>query len=234
MALVHRSWPRFRLHTAPVLSVALSESSTDLLVSGSADCSIKLWRLSTGELLKTLPNQSHWVLTSIICHPANHNVPRFRGRHLMLTMTRDDIQLWSWERLDDLVQADLYIPLKSVTEAIQSFFFTPGLHFDGARIAFIRQMPMFDTQTIGDADIVILSAETGKVERSVHVNQKIRKFLAIGDRFAVLLLPYLDSKYKNMAVVDLVQGQIVGGATVPHSRASTPDFSQVVIRYDMS
>ena len=183
--------------------------------------------------MKTLPNQSHWVLTSIICHPANHNVPRFRGRHLMLTMTRDDIQLWSWESLDDLVQADLYIPLKSVTEAIQSFFFTPGLHFDGARIAFIRQMPMFDTQTIGDADIVILSAETGKVERSVHVNQKIRKFLAIGDRFAVLLLPYLDSKYKNMAVVDLVQGQIVGGATVPHSRASTPDFSQVIYS-DMS
>jgi len=220
---------RFRLHTAPVLSVALSESSTDLLVSGSADCSIKLWRLSTGELLKTLPNQSHWVLSNILCPPDSHTVPRFKGRHLMLTMTRDDIQLWSWEKLEDLVQADLYIPLKSVTEAIQSFFFTPGLHFDGARISFIRQMPMFDTQTIGDADIVILSAETGKVERSVHVNQKIRKLLAIGERFAVLLLPYLDSKYKNLAVVDLVQGQIVGGATVPHSRASTPDFSQICL-----
>ena len=68
---------------------------------------------------------------------------------------------------------------------------------------------MFDTQTIGDADIVILSAETGKVERSVHVNQKIRKLLAIGERFAVLLLPYLDSKYKNLAVVDLVKREIV-------------------------
>ena len=92
-------------------------------------------------------------------------------------------------------------------------------------------MPMFDTQTIGDADIVILSAETGKVERSVHVNQKIRKLLAIGERFAVLLLPYLDSKYKNLAVVDLVEGHIVGGATVPHSRASTPDFSQVTFKH---
>jgi len=220
---------RFRLHTAPVLSLALSESSTDLLVSGSADCSIKLWRLSTGELLKTLPNQSHWVLSNILCPPESHTVPRFKGRHLMLTMTRDDIQLWSWENLEELVQADLYIPLKSVTEAIQSFFFTPGLHFDGARISFIRQMPMFDTQTIGDADIVILSAETGKVERSVHVNQKIRKLLAIGERFAVLLLPYLDAKYKNLAVVDLMEGHIIGGATVPHSRASTPDFSQICL-----
>lgn len=220
---------RFRLHTAPVLSLALSESSTDLLVSGSADCSIKLWRLSTGELLKTLPNQSHWVLSNILCPPESHTVPRFKGRHLMLTMTRDDIQLWSWANLEELVQADLYIPLKSVTEAIQSFFFTPGIHFDGARISFIRQMPMFDTQTIGDADIVILSAETGKVERSVHVNQKIRKLLAIGERFAVLLLPYLDAKYKNLAVVDLVEGHIVGGATVPHSRNSTPDFSQICL-----
>jgi len=51
---------------------------------------------------------------------------------------------------------DLYIPLKSVTDAIQSFFFTPGLHFDGRRISFVRQMPMFDTQTIGDADIVTI------------------------------------------------------------------------------
>jgi hypothetical protein len=24
-----------------------------------------------------------------------------------------------------------------------------GLHFDGSRISFVRQMPMFDTQTIG-------------------------------------------------------------------------------------
>merc|ERR1719209_2572552 len=145
----------------------------------------------------------------------------------MLTMTRDDIQLWSWEKLEDLVQADLYIPLKSVTEAIQSFFFTPGLHFDGSRISFIRQMPMFDTQTIGDADIVILDANTGKVVHNVHVNQKIRKLLAIGSRYAVLLLPYVNNKYKNLAVVDLVRREIVGGATVPHSRASTPDFSQV-------
>ena len=85
-----------------------------------------------------------------------------------------------------------------------------------------------DTQTIGDADIVILDANTGKVVHNVHVNQKIRKLLAIGTRYAVLLLPFVDNKYKNLAVVDLVNREIVGGATVPHSRASTPDFSQVI------
>lgn len=231
---------RFKLHTAPVLSLDLSESE-DLLVSGSADCSTKLWRLSSGQLLRTLSNQSHWVLSVILSPADKHQVDRFSGRHILLTMTRDDIQLWSWGSgqdegvgqvcstalLEDIVQPDLYIPLKSVTEAIQSFFFTPGLHFDGSHISFIRQMPMFDTQVIGDADIVILSADTGKVVHNVHVNQKIRKLLAIGKRYAVLLLPYVDSKYKNLAVVDLVRREIVGGCTVPHSRASTPDFSQV-------
>ena len=107
-------------------------------------------------------------------------------------MTRDDIQLFSWfpppssleatvsedphgeevsgsPGLKDVTQPDIYIPNKSsVTEAIQSFFFSPGLHFDGANISFIRQMPMFDRQNIGDAN-------TCKMIQNVHVNQKIRK-----------------------------------------------------------
>ena len=141
---------KFRLHTAPVLALDLSRDQ-DLLVSGSADCSTKLWSLSSGQLLRTLANQSHWVLSLILKPAPCHRVPRLAGRHLLLTMTRDDIQLWSWADpspplLADLAQPDLYIPLKSVTEAIQSFFFTPGLHFDGSRISFVRQMPMFDTQ----------------------------------------------------------------------------------------
>ena len=37
------------------------------------------------------------------------------------------------------------------------------------------------------------------------------QLLAIGDRFAVLLLPYVDNKYKNLAVVDLQRRNIVGG-----------------------
>ena len=221
---------KFKLHTAPVLSLSLAPS-LDLLVSGSADCSTKVWSLTSGELLKTLSNQSHWVLSCILSPSSRHQVPRFRDRHILLTMTRDDIQLWSWPDtgLSEVSQPDLYIPLKSVTEAIQSFFFTPGLHFDGCRISFIRQMPMFDTQNIGDADIVILDANSGKVVQNVHVSQKIRKLLAIGSRFAVVLLPYVDNKYKNLAVVDLVRREMVGGAVVPHSRASTPDFSQICL-----
>ena len=42
-SLIHK----FKLHTAPVLSLALAPD-LDILVSGSADCSTKIWSLSTG------------------------------------------------------------------------------------------------------------------------------------------------------------------------------------------
>jgi len=248
---------KYRLHTAPVLSLDF-DIGEDILVSGSADCSTKVWCLSSGGLLRTLPSQSHWVLSVIFSSHLNQTIPVYAGRNILLIMTRDDIQLYTWQpeisttdsmvsslslqdkpassassggglKLKDVTHRDLYIPLKTVTDAVHSFFFTPGLHFDGEHISFVRQMPMFDSQTIGDADIVTINAGNGKVTQSVHINQKIRKLLAIGSRFAVLLLPYVDSKYKNLAIVDLQRREVVGGCTVPHSRASTPDFSQVGI-----
>ena len=59
---------------------------------------------------------------------------------------------------------------------------------------------------------------TGKTLSTVHINQKTRKLLAAGKRFALLLLPFVDNTYKNLAVVDLVEGKIIGGGVVPHTR----------------
>ena len=72
-SLIHK----FKLHTAPVLSLALAPGM-DLLASGSADCSTKLWGLASGQLQKTLSNQSHWVLSCIISPASEHRVARFR------------------------------------------------------------------------------------------------------------------------------------------------------------
>lgn len=70
----------------------------------------------------------------------------------------------------------------------------------------------------GDADIISVCAETGVIKRSIHINQKIRKLLSVGNRFALILLPYVDSKYKNLGIIDLQSRKLIGGATVPHSR----------------
>jgi len=225
---------KFRLHTAPVLSLDFDESE-DVLISGSADWTVKVWQLSTGHLQSTISSHSHWVLSVVFTPSSRHNIQNIRGKDILVMMTRDDIQMYSWipflkdngECLKGLNISDIHIPLKSVTDAVQSFFFTPGLHFDGKTISFVKQMPMFDSHTFGDADIVSIDAESGQLVQSVHINQKIRKLLAIGSRFAIILLPYVDSKFKNLVVVDLKYEKIVGGCTVPHSRATTPDFSQV-------
>ena len=36
--------------------------------------------------------------------------------------------------------------------------------------------------TLGDADIVLADAGTGQILNTVHVNQKVRKLLAVGKR----------------------------------------------------
>ena len=41
-------------------------------------------------------------------------------------------------------------------------FFTPGMQLFGEKIAFVRQVAMFDTHTVGDADLIIADANTGK------------------------------------------------------------------------
>ncbi len=52
---------------------------------------------------------------------------------------------------------------------------------------------IFDFQ-VGDADIIVADANSGRITKSVHVNQKIRKLLAIGERFALVLLPFVDPR----------------------------------------
>ena len=70
----------------------------------------------------------------------------------------------------------------------------------------------------GNADIVTVDCASGHEVRTTHVNQKIRKLLAVGSRFALALLPFFDASYRNLIVIDLVEKKVVGGCTVPHSK----------------
>ena len=88
---------------------------------------------------------------------------------------------------------------------------------------------MFFFNSYISISLVIADANTGQIKKSIHINQKIRKLLAVGQKFALILLPYFNGSYQNLAVVDLDQRKIVGGCTVPHSRANNPDFTQVTI-----
>ena len=41
------------------------------------------------------------------------------------------------------------------------------------------------------------------IVNSIHINQKIRKLLAIGERFALILLPYVDARYGPQSFTSL-------------------------------
>ena len=55
-----------------------------------------------------------------------------------------------YTQLKNLMSPDYILPLKTnPTWGLRDVFFTPGLHLVGDKLAFIKQMPMFETPTIG-------------------------------------------------------------------------------------
>jgi len=191
--------------------------------------------------VKCMSDFSHWVVKVHLFDPDLHQVTRFRDQVLLFSMTKDYITLHTWApctchphhphcHLTNLAQPVYSIPLcTGKAYGFRDIFFTPGLHLYGDNLGFVKQMPMFETHTIGDADIVVANANDGQTRKTIHVNKKVRKLLGIGKRFALLLLPYVDNRYKNVVIVDLNDKKIVGGFTVPHSRPYTPEFSQIAI-----
>ncbi|CAB4062731.1 dnk [Lepeophtheirus salmonis] len=169
-------------HTSAILTID-GHLKHDILVSGSSDFRVKVWKLSTGELVNIF---SHWIDSVLFVPKEKHSLISSSGRDLIITMTRDAIQIFDTD------------------------YSSVGVSFNligGNQIAFIRQLPMFDTHTIGDVDILIIDAENGNLVNSVHINKK----------------------YNNLAIVDLKTSEIAGGCTVPHSHATTPDFAQITV-----
>jgi len=223
----------FQAHSASIFTLEINRT-LKLIASGSADKTVKFWSMSGESFVKCMSNFSHWVVKILLFGVGEHQVSRFADKNLLFSMTKDYISLHVWQEtprdLLDLTEPVYSIPLcTGKSFGFRDIFFTPGLHLYGDNLGFIKQMPMFETHTIGDADIVIANANDGKTRRTIHVNKKVRKLLGIGTRFALLLLPYVDNRYKNVVVVDLREKKILGGFTVPHSRGYTPDFSQIAV-----
>lgn len=188
-----------------------------MFATGCGDHTCILWDCQTLTPLVTLRNQRHWVITVILAQEDD-------GRtSTLLTMSKEVIHVYSYQsrkEAAEMVEPKMRISVKSESDysELRDVFFTPGIAYKNGRVTFIKQMALFETQTIGDADIVSVDVRSGKVLSTIHINQKIRKLLGAGQRFALLLLPFVDNNYKNLAVVDLREGRIIGGGVVPHTR----------------
>ncbi len=128
-------------------------------MSGSTDHRARLWRLSDRAPVKTLDTQSHWTVTVLL---RSHRREEEGDEHCsssnntLLTMSKKEIHVFRWsseEELRKLSAPCAVIPLKpeGSYQELRDAFFTPGLSLsaNGEQITFVRQMPLFETQTIG-------------------------------------------------------------------------------------
>ena len=165
-----------------------------MIVSGSADFSVKLWNLKTQKVVKTLKDFSHWIVNLELKHSKDHEIESFESKNILFAMTKDFITCYSWDTIEDMTK-NYQISLNPTDCLVwKNSFFTPGMQVFGQKVAYIRQVAMFDTHTVGDADLIIVDANDGKMLNSFHINQKIRKLLAVGEKFAMVLLPYVNER----------------------------------------
>ena len=91
-----------------------------------------------------------------------HEVSQHLDKNLLFSMTKDYITLHVWDDDGCVNSSGGYIRLVNLSEPVYSIplctgksfgfrdiFFTPGLHLYGDNLGFIKQMPMFETHTIG-------------------------------------------------------------------------------------
>ncbi|KAF0305215.1 F-box/WD repeat-containing protein 2 [Amphibalanus amphitrite] len=231
---------RFWVHSGPVFCLDYSEE-LDILVSGSADNTVKIFSLSSGLLLNTLPRHSHWVVrvllrTGLQLSPAADAPP---GR-LLLTMTRDEIQVFEVENCPPWLGAEpfkslrtprLTVPLAETQRPQPGMhipFFTPGCHLHGDLVTFVRQSPPTNNK-ISTASIVQYSLRHRSLSTRIVVSFKVKKLLAIGRRYAILLAPYAQESCPNLYFVNLNTKEVIASEKVPHSRLSTPDAAQLAM-----
>ena len=91
-----------------------------------------------------------------------HEVSQHLDKNLLFSMTKDYITLHVWDDDGCVNSSSGHIHLVNLSEPVYSIplctgksfgfrdiFFTPGLHLYGDNLGFIKQMPMFETHTIG-------------------------------------------------------------------------------------
>ncbi|XP_045125810.1 F-box/WD repeat-containing protein 2-like [Portunus trituberculatus] len=231
---------RFKMHAGPVFSCDFSEE-LDLLVSGGADECLRLWCLSAGKQIKSLSNQDHWVLRVILIPDLS-----LTTKHDIVYMTRENVKKVSWP--SNVKQDCEYdVPEKGVGSSASSSrpygmiekisdnfkislneghtnFFTPGLQFSSKYIGIIKQ----DAEE-KHANLCVFDIETFKLEHNISLNIKVKKLLALGNRYALLLTMGSVLYSSTLVIIDIVTTKIIGTRSIPHSKMTTPDGAQLVV-----
>lgn len=210
-------------HTGVIMSISLS-TDIDLILTGATDFMAKVWCLSTGNLVKTLSCHSHWVIQVTLLPTLDcfNSRTLYKGKHSLLTKTRDHVRIFSWPvdskngnifgDMNEVEKSVIEIPLNPVHN-----FYTPGCYVQNGKVSYVKQSMVKDDED-GNAEIVRESLATRTRVCEVYLREKVRKLLAIGEKFALVLLPHSRTNKYNLLVIDMSSGNAVGGCHLPHSR----------------
>ncbi|KAK3851848.1 hypothetical protein Pcinc_041528 [Petrolisthes cinctipes] len=102
--------------------------------------------------------------------------------------------------------------------------FTPGLQLSSKHIALVQQD--LDEKS---AKLFLFDINTLAPIRTLALWFKVKKLLALGNRYALLLTPGSMLYSSTLTVLDVVTGEEAGSSTVPHSKMTTPDGAQIVV-----
>ncbi|KAG0715764.1 F-box/WD repeat-containing protein 2 [Chionoecetes opilio] len=231
---------KFKMHAGPVFSCDFSED-LDLLVSGGADECLKLWSLSSGVQVKSLSNQDHWVLKVILIPDLS-----LTSNHEIVYMTRENVKKIWWPSVvkrdcesdmgeeggqGSVSSAKPYGMIEKISHSFKislneghTNFFTPGLQFSSKYIGIIKQ----DVEE-KHANLCVFDIETFKLEHNISLNIKVKKLLALGNRYALLLTMGTVLYSSTLVIIDIITTKTIGTRSIPHSKMTTPDGAQLVV-----
>ncbi|KAG8225395.1 hypothetical protein J437_LFUL004595 [Ladona fulva] len=222
----------YRGHTGVVMSVSVCPK-LDLIVSGSTDFTARLWSVSQGTLVKTLSGHTHWII-QVSLVPAVEKGALMKGDHILFTKTRDSIHLFSWSSQSSGNESNMFSDLSTIESSVKVIslnpvgnFITSGCHVTGKEVVYIKQL----WRQVGDGGAEMLFKDVQRMDciKVLPLEMRIRKLLAVGKVFALILLPWTHMNKCNLIVVSVTSGKIVGGCSVPHSSSSTPDLAQITV-----
>ncbi|KFM69981.1 F-box/WD repeat-containing protein 2, partial [Stegodyphus mimosarum] len=215
-------------HSGAVFSFDYSQD-LNVVISGSADCRIKIWALSNGYLYKTLTDHSSWVLKVMLMPYPAEKGSKQQDRHLLFSMDKATIvvRLMSFVSAtitpEGLYMTTLYsILLGRVND---DSLFTPGLHFDGEFLYF----PKESLDNRGSAVLCKWDVKRKCMVSELDLNLKVKALLGVGKKYIVILTPWQGKTEPNFIVMDKETKEKVAFWNMPPSKPSTPDCSQLCL-----
>jgi hypothetical protein len=84
-------------------------------------------------------------------------------------------------------------------------------------VSYVKQSMVKDDED-GNAEIVLESLAKRTRVCEVYLRRKVRKLLAVGEKFSLILLPHSHTNKYDLLVIDMSSGNVIGGCHLPHSR----------------